>query len=396
MDEPHAHSLYSEQLKLGLGRLSFLPQLEQEYRRYCAQGIRWRFISTTLLALLIWSVFWLTDGWRQQSLADPASFQALIDRVQQLRAGVMLVLLLALAVLSLARDIERALWAMFLMGLAMADGAALALLCYQRMGLPSESSVLVLAMVTQFMPIGARFRWHLALALSFLGSVLLMAVLTPEAPLRDALLRIWLVLLLTLLACAFGAYWREYLRREQFLHRGLAQWLALHDELTGLSNRRLFKQHLHKVMAQAARDERPLALLLIDVDHFKRYNDCMGHDAGDRALQQVAAVLARMAQRPLDLAARMGGEEMALLLYDIRPEQLGERAQAVVAAMAAEGLPHPDSPTAPVLTLSLGAALMRPGEGPERLYQRADTLLYQAKNAGRNRACVSGEATGDW
>lgn len=394
MDEPQANSLYSEQLKRGWGGLNFLPPLEQEYRRYCAQGIRWRFISTTLLAVLIWAIFWLTDGWRQQSLSEPAQFQPLIARVQQLRLGVMLVLLLALAVLALARDIERALWAVFLMGLAMADGAALALLCYQRMGLPSESSVLVLAMVTQFMPIGARFRWHLALALSFLSSVLIMAVLTPEEALRDALLRIWLVLLLTLLACAFGAYWREYLRREQFLHRGLAQWLALHDELTGLSNRRLFKQQLQTTTAQAARDERPLALMLIDVDHFKRYNDRYGHDTGDRALQHVAAVLAGQAQRPLDLAARMGGEEMALLLYDIRPEQLGEHANAVVAAMAAEGLPHEDSPTAPVLTLSLGAALMRPGEGPERLYQRADALLYRAKNEGRNCACVEGSARG--
>jgi len=394
MDEPHANSLYSEQLKRGLGRLNFLPPLELEYRRYCAQGIRWRFISTALLALLIWAVFWWTDGWRLQALTEPAQFQPLIDQLQQLRLGVMLVLLLALAVLALVRDTERALWAVFLMALATADGATLALMCYQRMGLPTESSVLVLAMVTHFMPIGARFRWHLALAISFLASVLIIALLTPEQALRDALLRICLVLLLTLLTCAFGAYWREYLRREQFLHRGLAQWLALHDELTGLSNRRLFKQHLQIAMAQASRDGRALALLLIDVDHFKRYNDRYGHDAGDHALQRVAAVLARLAQRPMDLAARMGGEEMALLLYDIRPEHLGEHANAVVAAMAAEGLPHEDSPTAPVLTLSLGAALMRPGEGPERLYQRADALLYRAKIAGRNCACVEGGPRG--
>lgn len=388
MDDRQANTLYGEQLKQGLGRLRFLPPLEQEYRLYCAQGMRWRFVSTTLLAILVWSSFWLTDGWRQQDLSKPADFQGLIDSVWQLRAAVMGVLLLALAVLSLARDLEHALWAVFAMGLAIADGAALALVCYQRMGLPSESSVLVLAMVTLFMPIGARFRWHLGLALCFLFSVLAMALLTPEPNLRGALLRIWLVLLLTLLACAFGAYWREYLRREQFLHRGQAQWLALHDELTGLSNRRMFNQHLRTVMAQAARDRRVLALLLIDVDYFKRYNDRYGHDAGDHALQRVAAVLDRFAQRPLDLAARMGGEELALLLYDIDPAHLRERSNAVVEAVAAEQIEHADSATAPVLTISLGGVIMLPGEGPELLYQRADALLYQAKNSGRNRACL--------
>lgn len=388
MDDRHANTLYGEQLKQGFGRLRFLPPLEQEYRLYCAQGMRWRFVSTTLLAILIWSAFWMTDRWRQASIAGDPSMHSLIEMVQHLRGGVMAVLLLVLLLLARVRDPERALWWMFAMGLAIADGAALALVCYQRMNLPSESSVLVLAMVTQFMPIGARFRWHLGLALCFLFSVLAMALLTPEPNLRGALLRIWLVLLLTLLACAFGAYWREYLRREQFLHRGQAQWLALHDELTGLSNRRMFNQHLRTVMAQAARDRRLLALLLIDVDFFKRYNDRYGHDAGDHALQRVAAVLGRFAKRPLDLAARMGGEELALLLYDIDPAHLRERSNAVVEAVAAERIEHADSATAPVLTISLGGVIMLPGEGPELLYQRADALLYQAKNSGRNRACL--------
>jgi diguanylate cyclase (GGDEF)-like protein len=164
------------------------------------------------------------------------------------------------------------------------------------------------------------------------------------------------------------------------------------DALTGLPNRRVFDRHLDEEVARARRHDLPLALLAIDIDHFKRYNDCHGHPAGDAALQSVAAVLARQARRPSDLAARTGGEEFVLLLPHTNAEQALAQAERLIRAVDEAALPHGDSPIAGHLTLSVGAALLRPGWNAEGLKAAADAALYAAKQAGRHRARPWSEA----
>src|SRR5690606_17910739 len=114
-----------------------------------------------------------------------------------------------------------------------------------------------------------------------------------------------------------GGYLREHADREQFLLRGMLERFAFYDPLTSLANRRLFEQHMTTVLMHAARQREPVVYGVIDVDFFKQYNDHYGHAAGDIALQRVAGVLAGVAQRPMDMAARVGGEEFVLLLYGI-------------------------------------------------------------------------------
>ncbi len=162
------------------------------------------------------------------------------------------------------------------------------------------------------------------------------------------------------------------------------------DPLTGLSNRRHFEECLALEWRRLARAQRPLSLLLADVDHFKAYNDAQGHIAGDRCLQRVAAVLRDGALRAGDLVARYGGEEFAVVLSDTDApgaERIAEHMRSHLEALAID---HPASPVAPHVTLSAGVATVIPSlEGsPAQLVAAADRALYRAKQDGRNRVAA--------
>ena len=165
--------------------------------------------------------------------------------------------------------------------------------------------------------------------------------------------------------------------------------LATHDAMTGLFNYRYFETTLARIWGQALRGHGSLGLVLIDVDFFKRYNDSLGHLAGDACLRGVAITLENTVHRESDLVARYGGEEFVVVAPGTDMPgvlQLGERIRQAVQALA---LPHPDSPTEPVVTISLGcAAIMpNPGQSWQELVTLADEALYRAKAQGRNRVC---------
>ena len=162
--------------------------------------------------------------------------------------------------------------------------------------------------------------------------------------------------------------------------------LAALDGLTGIANRRRFDEAAQAEWQRGRRHQSPLALLLCDVDHFKLYNDHLGHPAGDLCLKKAAAVLTNQLKRPADLAARYGGEEFALLLPDtdlVGALRVGEAGRVNLERLA---LPHPGAPCGRV-TMSMGVACVVPGEDDtlEALIARADAALYEAKRGGRNR-----------
>ena len=163
--------------------------------------------------------------------------------------------------------------------------------------------------------------------------------------------------------------------------------LAFIDGLTGIANRRRFDEALDVEWRSAIRCSEPLALLLIDIDQFKRYNDHYGHPAGDACLQAVAATIARHAARPHDLAARYGGEEFACLLGGSTLAGAQAKAEAIRHAVEELQLEHATSAVAPHVTVSLGVAVCLPAQGDEaqQLLAGADAALYQAKADGRNR-----------
>jgi diguanylate cyclase (GGDEF)-like protein len=167
--------------------------------------------------------------------------------------------------------------------------------------------------------------------------------------------------------------------------------LSFTDPLTGLANRRVFDQTLDRECARMNRTNSALSLLSIDADHFKLLNDSQGHQKGDEYLVALGAELTRLCRRQVDLAARCGGEEFAIILPDTDAADAERFAESVRLAIAGLQLPHPASPVAPFLTVSMGVATARPEWccTPEALAAAADRALYAAKKAGRNRVCVA-------
>ena len=195
-------------------------------------------------------------------------------------------------------------------------------------------------------------------------------------------------MLIAIVVGAIGAYMREYSHRRQFLLQRRLESQATRDPLTGLFNRRMFDHHLDTAVLQARRDGRSLALMALDVDHFKLYNDAYGHQAGDVALKRVSGLPSRLAVRPLDMAVRTGGEEMALILYDASPDAVAGICARLIRGIRDLGIVHTGSAGSGCLSVSAGCAMLEPHEPAESLYRRADDLLYQAKAAGRDCAVL--------
>jgi diguanylate cyclase (GGDEF)-like protein len=160
------------------------------------------------------------------------------------------------------------------------------------------------------------------------------------------------------------------------------------DGLTQIPNRRRFDEYLSQEWTRHIRMQRPLSLLVCDVDHFKLYNDSQGHQAGDECLKAVAKAI-NQCFRSGDLVARYGGEEFAMVLPQTDRMGAVQVAERVRAAVAAAALPHPASPVSQQVTISIGVATMTPSPSgasdPKVLIEEADRHLYLAKRRGRNR-----------
>ncbi|NRR31849.1 diguanylate cyclase [Oxalobacteraceae bacterium] len=170
--------------------------------------------------------------------------------------------------------------------------------------------------------------------------------------------------------------------------------LTLTDALTGVANRRSFNETIDNEWRRCARSSLPLSVIMIDIDHFKRYNDHYGHQAGDLCLQQVSAAMKRCAARPHDLLARYGGEEFILLLPQEGLAGAEVVAQRILDEVRRSAIPHAASDTSGLVTVSLGIASVTPpadGTDPVNLIRTADACLYRAKQNGRNRYCKSTE-----
>jgi len=160
---------------------------------------------------------------------------------------------------------------------------------------------------------------------------------------------------------------------------------ALHDGLTGAFNRGYFVEQFPREIGRAIRDKTPLSLLMIDVDHFKSYNDIHGHQTGDACLIGITGAIKDILRRPTDFLARYGGEEFAVVL----PGTGREGAAQLIAALrgAVRNLNLPQAASGGPVTISLGVATFHPGTdtfAPEELIRRADIALYQAKHSGRD------------
>ncbi len=248
--------------------------------------------------------------------------------------------------------------------------------------------------------VGVVFVIYLYLPISFTASVVLAAAFSVVAPFwwslsqgpalpADQLYRtiVWLSL-----ANAFGCIAANSLHRSlrmQFSQSLLLRKLLSTDSLTGIANRRRFDDALAREWRRCRRAGMPLSLLMIDVDHFKPYNDQFGHQQGDECLRQVAQLLLDGIGRPGDLVARYGGEEFLCMLPDTGMAGALAVADKLAAVVRQADIYHPRSPAGARLTISVGAATAKDLSGePDALMAFADKLLYAAKAAGRNQVKV--------
>ena len=165
------------------------------------------------------------------------------------------------------------------------------------------------------------------------------------------------------------------------------------DGLTGIANRRHFDVALERELCRAQRADSALALLMVDIDSFKAYNDHFGHQQGDTCLSRVAQAMSGMLRRPADLAARYGGEEFAAILPDTTLEQARVVADSIRAHIASLNLEQAPAAAHPQVTLSIGVAAydQRALSEPAALIKAADAALYAAKRSGRNRVLAHGD-----
>ncbi len=370
-------SPYADQLSLGFRWLRFSRVLEREYRSHLLDES----FELKRIALSTAMVIWLALSVLDLMLVQPPH----LGWILAVRVLVLVILVACAALILQRRHIRLLLPLSMTCILALGIGAAVivGIAHHADPSYPYEGLLLV-SMAAYFL-VGLRLSEALGCALAvllvYIGAEWLAGLPLPR------LINNVLFLLFGNLIGAVGCYLLEYKSREYFLISRLMRLLADRDSLTGLHNRRSFNRQFERLWRQAQRDGQSLALLLCDIDHFKAYNDHYGHQAGDTALQRVGALIEQAARRPLDMGVRLGGEEFALLLFDIGAEEARRRAEALRLALVELNIAHQGSDSASMLSMSIGVACLSPSVGGElnQLYEHADRALYEAKAFGRNQ-----------
>lgn len=368
-------SPYAAELQRGVTNLRFAPELEAQYVSAHLLDNRTvvRVASTFSVVLIVGRLIeqLLGGGWRPVPMAV---------------LGSMLLGTAWLAWLAWTASYERHYlsWAQGIIPVRNAIAAAQVAIVAST-GQPELLMMLPPLIMGPFFFVGLRHRMGLLCGVTTAASFFL-ATLLVELPL-PILLRILALVIVSLIACTIAARHLEKLSRTSFLETGLIMELAQHDGLTGMKNRRVLDEHLIHLWPRASRDSRTLAVLLIDVDHFKAYNDRYGHQAGDQVLRQVAQTVESLVRSPFDILARYGGEEFAAVLYNVTETQARNVAERMRRAVEDLGIEHQGSHDHDHVTISIGAAIVAPTahRTPRGAVQLADQALYQAKVQGRNR-----------
>jgi diguanylate cyclase (GGDEF)-like protein len=374
--DPVRSSPAAEQLQRGFPWLRFEGQLESQFRREQYEHGLVQLRLNIVLALGLVLAFIAMD---RLVLAASAG------HVAWLRYAVILPSL----VLCLAATFIPHRWHLFQWVVDLLAPIILVAIVAQVLGAPASGSatifpVLVLVTIFIYFLVGLSFYGAVRTNLIGLAAFVIGAAMV-DIPAEQTSYQA-MVLFFGNLVGATVAYNLQNARRTGWLEAMMLAEMAERDGLTGTYNRRRLDSHLRRAWQQGIREQCPMALLMIDIDFFKAYNDRYGHQAGDEALKAVAAVLARAARRPLDFVARYGGEEFLVVLYDTTREYAAELAKKTLVGVGDLRIPHAASSISRVLTVSVGVACVVPvsGRSADGFVQLADEALYAAKNAGRN------------
>jgi diguanylate cyclase (GGDEF)-like protein len=362
--------------------LRFSPETESEFQRYFIQRSlpRARWATAIYLALVA-----VVTAINMRGTMVPFG-QSLLEPIYLLRLGVacpaLVVILAATVIPELQRHyqwiastavIVTGISVMLISGFAAAEG-----LPQFQMG-----DVLVVVYATLFL--GLLFRGVLVVATALLISFIAIGLVLGVS--SEHLIFAGSVVFATTLMSVLSALRMERLLRANFIENRLLNDIAERDGLTGLYNRRMFDNLTNRLWLQAQRNQESLQIILVDIDHFKPYNDLYGHQAGDNCIRRVATIIARATKRPFDFCARYGGEEFALVLYAPSGDDATALSEQIRRETMALNIPHAHSDAAGILTVSIGSATAEPDtkRSLAGLIQSADEALYRAKQLGRNR-----------
>jgi diguanylate cyclase (GGDEF)-like protein len=371
----------SRQLKSGFPWLTFTDELEEEFRRTHFHASLAQIRINLSLAIIVTLAFAAMDA------------TVLGRELNRIPSMLQLLLVTPVLLITLGASFSRirhrifpplALMASTILGLSVAAIEILATLG----GVSSLFPYLLITAIFIYFMGGLLF--YRALAANGIVLFAYLAVgISLQLPAREFSYNA-LALVAVNVVCAWMVYMHEKTSRRSFLEAALLQEMAARDGLTGIQNRRMFDQHIQRVWQLATRTRQRVAMLLLDIDCFKDYNDRYGHQAGDECLRAVAVCLNQCARRPLDFVARYGGEEFAVVLYEASREYTAAVLTRIQRSVAELNIAHDASTVASRLTVSIGAAFVLPGSDRtyEGLVQLADEALYSAKEQGRNRVVV--------
>jgi diguanylate cyclase (GGDEF)-like protein len=362
--------------------LRFAPALEKEYSNAHLRRVRLRVRVWFTFVLVVRIVFELAQMRNSGALSDAA-----LTQLAMLLPGSAFLVYLVWGGLyeRLYLKISAVLVPLFFSMIAVFVVRAIA------SGQFEQFAAFTVALVATYFFAGLKFREALLTNLCLLLSFGISGHVLGLAPL--VLLKSLTVLTVTSVLVAIVFRDIEKSTRREFLEHALIAQMLTRDSLSGLMNRRAFDEHLRRVWLYALRQRCAIAVCMIDVDHFKRYNDAFGHQAGDVALSRIGSLIQDFARRPLDMAARYGGEEFSLILCDVSPQHIEELAERLRQRIQTERIKESASADQGAgLTVSVGAAIVIPtiDRTPEGAVQLADEGLYEAKRAGRNRVVVKG------
>jgi len=375
-ESPHAL-----QLKRGFPRLRFEPPLEEEFK----QVYRAETLPQIRRNLWLGIGFLVCFSLLTRMVLEPSTSRQL----DLIRLGTFAPILIVALTVVHSRWYQRFYPMVCLIGAPLFGiGAVAVTVIAARDGVSLISAIVLVTIYIYFM-LGMTF-YHALAAASVVFVSFAVAAYVVALPTAGMVIDLSVLTFANVIG-ALVSFTLERANRTNFLEERLLIETASRDGLTGIHNRRLFDEHIDKVWAQAIRERAPLALLLVDIDHFKAFNDRYGHQAGDECLRQVAWCLSGCARRPLDITARYGGEEFAIVLYDARRDHVEEAARRIRNGIEALAIQHEASPgAAKRLTVSVGAACVdaMPGRSHFGFIQLADEALYAAKERGRDRVVI--------
>ena len=394
MAEPSSsdQALVEEALNHGFARLRFVQPLELAFVRTHAEARTAKLMLAGLVSIVVFNALLLSDF-----LVSPGQFHVALILRLGVYAPLVLISLIVLHRLSMPQINE---WAVVPLA-CLACEIVLHLACINR-GELAFTRIIELIIIVIFAAVFSRFWPIVTLSVVTILTNLFVSAVFPG--LFQSLRLGSLLLLLTTIAFAlYACYTRERHARMSFLldlrEQGLRQ--SIHaanqqlaemvrtDALTGVPNRRAFDDALAKHIAQSPQHE--LALLLVDVDHFKSFNDRYGHQEGDRCLCEIARAISSCLRRPVDMLARWGGEEFAVLLSGASEDVARHVAQRICTTVEQSVMPNLLASSGSPVTVSIGVSLSTASARCEAqsLLNLADGALYRAKHLGRNRVVMA-------